>query len=241
MTDLAAKTDERLQVRNRMPERLTYCLWGVACVFALWGWISPHPYRPIVLANVVLPLVGIPLVFWSQGRVAVVFMGKDEPAQIALPFLFCGLILCLRGLDRPILGSSTALVYAAVLAVPFAILAWWFSDEYGKVINTGVGFLIGLVFAGGAIVCLDRVLDASVPEQQYIRIESKYVSGSRSRAYTLSVFTQWAPHSPVGFAVNPNLYARVSVGDTAILREHAGAFHLPWFDLGGLLVPTAGR
>jgi hypothetical protein len=217
------------------PKGLNYALWAMAVLVAGWGLFVPIPYRVAILANVVTPLLGLPLVFWSKGKVTVAAMEAWD-AQIAPPFLGCGLVLCLHALGGPIQGGAAVFLYAAVPSLLLAGLAWWYAAEYTQGTNAAFMFVITLFFSAGAIANLDRVLDFSPPKLEYVKVSDKSVSGAKSRAYMVSAAPPHADQA-VSFNVGEEAYDRTSVGDFLLVGEHRGAFGLKWFDLRGLYRP----
>jgi hypothetical protein len=214
------------------PKGLCYMLWTTAGLVAFWGLFVPIPYRVAILANVVTPLLGLPLVVWSKGKVTVAAM-EGWDAQIAPPFLGCGLILCLHALGGPIQGGGAVFLYAVAPALLLAGLAWWYAAEYTKGINAAFMFVISLFYCAGAIANLDCVLDFSPPRLEYVKVSDKYVSGAKSRAYMVSATPPQADQA-MSFNVGEEAYGRTSVGDFLLVGEHRGAFGLKWFDLRGL-------
>jgi hypothetical protein len=214
------------------PKGLCYALWTMSVLVAGWGFLAPIPYGVAILANVLVPLLGLPLVFWSRGEVTFAAVEAWD-AQIAPPFLGCGLVLCARAFDWPILGAGVVFLYAAVFSLPFAVLAWWYAAEYTKGVNAAFMFIIALFYGAGAMASLDRVLDFSPAKPEYLRISDKSVSSGRSRSYMLSAATQ-GDGAPVSFRIDEENYQSASVGDVMLVGEHRGAFGMKWFELRGL-------
>ena len=236
-------TTEPAEARGKHPAAaINAVIWTMATIVAVWAWIVPRPYAALIWANVLTPLLGIPLVFWSKGKVKVVFLGKDEPPQIIPPFFFCGLVLCIRALDRPILASSTIFLCAAALSLPFAALAWRYSDErakgFRKILNTTIALAVALVYSAGTIVTLDRVLDTTTPMLGRLKIVEKYISRGRSTSYMISVSPPEAADPRLAFNVGQSAYDKLAVDDVLLIGEHKGAFGVRWFDLRGRVRPS---
>jgi hypothetical protein len=214
------------------PKALCYALWTAAAVAALWGFYVPYPYPAAVLANVIAPLLGLPLLFWSKGQVTVAAVEAWDP-QIAPPFLGCGLVLLMRAMDCPVQLTGTVLLCVAVASVALTILAWRRAADYTKGISAVFMFAMTLLYSASAVVSLDRVLDLSPPKLEYLKISEKHASGARSKAYTLSV-TPPQVDQAVSLHVDQDTYGRVSIGDIMLVGVHRGALGMRWFDLRGL-------
>jgi hypothetical protein len=225
-----------VQARGKgLAAAINVALWTVAAIVGVWAWIVPRPYAAAVWANVLTPLLGVPLVFWARGKVTVIYFGKDEPSQISAPFLFCGIALCLRACDYPIFGANTVFLYAAILSLPLAAIAWIYSDArakgFHKILNTLAMIVITVLYGAGAIITLDRVLDTTPPKLGRSKILEKYISHGKYTSYRISVSPPEAGDPRLDFTVGQSAYDRVVVGDVLSIGEHRGAFGVRWFDL----------
>jgi hypothetical protein len=205
---------------------------AAACIGA-WGFFAPTPYEYVTIALLVLPLIALFAIKFSNGLIR--FDDKKDSAYPSAVYAMAvGIVLGLRAiLDFSIFDYSkvwlpTAMITAAFLFV-LMIGNKEFSYKKAKDYLSLVGAVIILAFYSyGVLISLNCVFDSSKPEIFTASVLSKRVSSGKTTTYYLEL-APWGPQEKVEeISVDEVVYDRVDEGENVNVYFKKGTLDIPW-------------
>ncbi len=220
--------DERLEKLQeaRRYERITTCLSGG---IAAWAFLYPKPYKPLIAALSLLPLVAI----WLIGRYPGLFRVDKERADahptIAYILLFSCISTYRAVLYVNLLHWAAALGYAVIVAI---ILFVVFSATDRVVIATTKSattlFLLLWVIGLGMTLNFNALLDHSTTVTYHAVVTKKHTYKSTHHVTLIP----WGPSEGGDEDVSRSVYESVEPGSTVCVYLWRGALNIPNYSVG---------
>ncbi len=206
---------------------------GTIAAFAAtgWAWFFPRPYPVAIAVLGALPLVAIALLARSRGIYQIEGRRNDARPSLAVLFLLPAITLAMRAVqDVEVLEWNRVLSLVILGAIiPTVIIA---RSDRGLRTRPGVVllfFVFSAVYAYGAIIQVNALLDGSTPQTYEVGVVGKHVSSGRSTTYYLHV-APWGPQTDASdVSVGRRLYAVVGPSQTVCIDLRAGALKIPWY------------
>jgi hypothetical protein len=218
---------------NRLDQARRIAKAGTVAAFAAtaWGWFFPRPYPVVIAVLGVLPLVAIALLVRSRGLYQIEGRRNDARPSLAIVFLLPAITLAMRALqDVELLEWKP--VFSRVILGAIALTAIMARGDRGLRAPPGVillFFLFSAVYAYGAIIQVNALMDDSAAQTYEVVVLSKHVTSGKSTTYYLHL-APWGPQTNKGdVSVGRGLYNGIEPGQTVCTDLRAGALRIPWY------------
>lgn len=228
--ELGQTPQERLG-RLAGAKKTAYAVNAITMALALWGYVYPRPYGPVLLALAVLPWGAVALVAKSAGLYRIDTRRNDVRPAVAVAIFAPGFVLLLRAtMDVGVLDWQRALCYGALTA---AVLCWaaLLSDPAARARRASALTLVALTcaYGYGAVVLANSALDHAPGDRYRVPVLARHMSGGRSTSYYLTL-SPWGPRElPKDVSVPHALYLRAAPGKTVCIHRGPGALGISWY------------
>jgi uncharacterized membrane protein len=233
---LGIDTDERERklVKARKISKVMNWSGGL---LAAWGFFWPEPYKFVMLAAIVFPLLAIMVMLFYKGLIRF-----DERKNSAYPnmlaaLMFPSMIIAARVLlDYNLFSYGRAWNLAVLLAIALAVLILFASGEFrpGKPRTYFLAFCIMLVmcaYSYGAVIALNCIFDRAEPAMHEAVIFKKRIESGKVTTYRLEL-SPWGPRKEEeSITVTKNLYKLAEPGNKIAVYLHQGLFGIPWISV----------
>jgi len=227
----AGPTTEVAADRLAQAKKVANAATVAAFAAMVWGWFFPRPYPVVIAVLGALPLVAIVLLARSRGIYQIEGRRNDAHPSLAVVFLLPTVTLALRAIQdvqllewKPLL--SRVILGALVLTAIIARSDRGLRVRYGVIL---LFFVFSAVYAYGAIVQANALLDNSAPQTYEVVVTGKHVTTGRSTTYYLRL-AAWGPQTDASdVTVGRRLYNVIEPGQTVCADLRAGALRIPWY------------
>jgi hypothetical protein len=230
-TQLGETREQRLYVlaRAKMWSKILYFL----CLAAmLWAILKPHPYQYAVWTCIILPLAVLGFVRHFHG----VLKFEDDKRKTALPNIYAAFILPGFGLSRRAIADFNILnwnkfwIPFACLSLSLYLVALLITRGARRRVGTAIGLILFCaVYGYGAVVCLNGILDKSIPSVYMARVLGKRVSTGRHTSYYLKLSPWGQRQEEKEVDVAKSVYGKHEIGDGVRVVVRKGRLEIPWF------------
>jgi hypothetical protein len=231
---LGATTEDR-RARVARAKIAAKVMMFVTIAVSLWGFLYPSPYRTVIAALVLLPLLAIFLMVSNPGLYQVKVRRQDPRPDLSPAVIFPGLALLLRANQDFQLLSWAGLLRLSLFAALILVGVIASSDPQFRERRWPllVFLLLTPLYTTGALLHANALFDRSPVQLFQPRVRDKHVSHGRSTSYYLQL-EPWGPQLEEKSVMVPRtLYVSVAVGDPACVWLRSGALHSPWFSVRG--------
>lgn len=203
----------------------------VTVAVSLWGFLYPTPYRTVIAALVLFPLLAIFLMVSTPGVYQIKVRRQDPRPDLSPAVIFPGLVLLLRASqDFQLLSWAGILrlsLFAALILVGVIASA---DPEFRERRRSLLVFLLLMpLYTTGALLHANTLFDRSPVQLFQPHVLDKRVSHGKSTSYYLEL-EPWGPRQEAKSVMVPRtLYLSVAVGDPVCVWLRSGALHSPWF------------
>jgi hypothetical protein len=229
-TRLGATPGERMKTLAK-GKRLARILNVIASLAALWGFVYPRPYEPVVLVLAALPWIAVEIVRRSGGLFRVDANRNDAHPNVAIAFIFPGMVLGLRSvLDYDIVYSLAVVWFTIGIGGLLCLSAIAVDPSLRGKVGTIAGLLVlSLAYGYGTVIEANALLDHS-PEASYIaNVEGKRIVKGQTTTYELDLGA-WGPKTKLNkLRVTRATYNAVEGGDVVYLTLKQGALGVNWY------------
>ena len=235
-TNLGDTKEQRVYVLQRA-RRWAKILNGLSILVTLWAFFKPYPYGYVIWTLILLPLLACVSLRHFKGALKfdaglrVVFPDTD------LTFSLPPAVLVFRAfIDWNILAWNNFWAPFAAVSLSFYCLILWSAKDVknkkgtkNKVANTILLAVTCMLYAFGAVISLNGILDSSAPSTYKARVVDKGGSNGRHMSYYLRL-SPWEPEETdreVG--VRKSVYEKYKAGDDAVVVVRNGKLGIPWY------------
>ena len=202
-----------------------------------WAFFYPTPYNECILILLVLPWVGIYIIWHFKGLIRFDAHRKSAYPSLTGLFLFATLGLILRMIiDFHIYQYDhlwISLTLATIIITLLCLLAGnkALREAQQKTLAVILLFAFIATYCYGAIIFTNYYYDKSVPQQYTVEVKTRHVSRSRSTTYYLGLdaWGQFTEEKDV--SVSRGLYNIVQTGDSVRVIVWKGKWDIPWFEV----------
>jgi hypothetical protein len=229
-TRLGATPGERMKtlIKGR---RLARVLTVTAFLTILWGFIFPFPYELAISILAALPWIAVETVRRSGGLFRVDTNRNDTHPNVALPFIFPGLVLMLRSVSDYNVLQSPAVAWFSIGIGGLLCLSAFAVDPTlrGKVGTTASLFAFSLAYGYGFAIEANTLLDRSPGTSYIASVASKRIVKGKTTTYELSL-GPWGPKTKSNkLTVSRATYDPIQPGDVVFLTLKQGALGVSWY------------
>ena len=228
---LGANPGERIRTLTK-GRRFGKQLTIVTVVVMLWG-IVPIPYPLAIFALASLPWIAVAIVKRWNGVFRIDGRRQDVHPNVALPFLFPGLILLLRAVnDYNLIGSFRMVWMPIGIAALLSFAAFSIDDSLrGRTGTLLAIFGLSLAYGYGLAVEVNGLFDRSPGITYRPHVQDKRIVRGRSTTYQLEL-EPWGPRkTPNRLKVGRSTYDPIQRGNLVVLVLRPGALGVNWYYL----------
>lgn len=206
-----------------------------AGITAAWTFFYPTPYQYSILVAMIIPIVALVVVKFSDGLIRVDEKKGSAYPSVIYAFIYPSLGIMLRALlDYDIFDYSNVWLTTTIVTLSFLILLLTRQKEitfkkkldYLTVVSLGL-FLFAYSF--GAVIHYNCYYDNSEAQYFTAKVLSKRISSGKSTTRYLELST-WGQQKEIDeVSVGKGLYNRVKIGDDVNIYFKNGNLEIPWF------------
>lgn len=205
---------------------------GVGVIASLWGFIYPCPYIYAMGVLLIVPILALFCVHYSEGVLKLDGRRNSTYPTVAPALLLPSLILCFRALmDYSILcWAAFWLPFIAGLALLFWAINVLVKDIRRDRMQLGMGLLFCGMYAYASVITLNGILDSSQQTSYEVYVLEKRISkGSKHKSYYLRI-SPWGPQKESQeIDVGKRVYQMHEVGGSVTVVLKSGMFNIPWY------------
>jgi hypothetical protein len=226
--------DENITQTRSITKYLNYASWAAA----VWLWFYPHPYNLATAVGIILPIIGLFLVYRGKGLIKVIDVENSAYPSLSTTLTIPPLAIMIRVLyDYDILEYQNVWIYT-VLATPIVLLMiirvtkgefQTKSKLEGLIIYPFLTATIGL-FIFFASITINCTFDDSTPKLYDATVIEKEVSESRKGGtrYLLTLGPWGDVVDETELGVSKSQYERVQHGEKVNINLNSGVLSIPW-------------
>lgn len=228
---LGSTPGERMRTLSQ-GRKLGRVLLAMAVLACLWGFLYPRPYDLSILTVAVLPWIALAVVRGSKGLFRLDTSRNDAHPNVAIPFIFPGMILLLRSTDFNIIPSMTIAWASAGIGILLCSAAIAADSTLRTKPGSFVAILaFSLVYSYGAAVEANVLLDHSSEASYTARVQDRRIVSGKTTAYKVQL-EPWGPKAKTNdIRVSRATYDYIRRGDIVNLVLRRGAFGISWYDM----------
>jgi len=205
--------------------------------FIVFGWelLWHRPYVLAVGTVILLPLVALAVVSWSNGLIALTIRKGDPRPHMIAP-LFAGLVL--MGVPTGVPNDYGHAPWLPVVEVAIGLALFggiWRLDPLSRKNWLGLAgiALLCLLYGKGAFEVLNRIADTAPAQPARAPLMSTPQARGIGRYRKVTIFAQpWAgSRGSLIYSMTPAAYARTVQGRSVCVGVHSGALGLRWADV----------
>lgn len=219
-------------------KQLTRFLNGISLVAGLWYIFIANPYSLVTAINLILPIVGIFILYRENGRIKL-FKDDNSPyPSISITFLIPLVALMIRGiLDFDILDYTNAWVYVFLITpIVLIILVRIGKSEFKgeSKIDTLIIYPVLIAFIGVYVffgsVLINCTYDNSTPLRFESTVLKKRISDGKNSTRYLLTITPWeGVEEDTEVSLPKSKYESLEANDKIIVYQQKGLLNIPWF------------
>lgn len=211
---LGATPGERMKKLAR-GKRLARLFSGIGMFAVFWGFIYPRPYELVVVILAALPWIAIEIVRRSGGLFRIDTTRNDPHPNVAVPFIFPGMVLALRStVDYNVLQSLSVAWLFVGLGGFLCFAAYKVDPTRGRNIGTLIiMFAFSVAYGYGLVIETNVLLDHSHETRYTANVQGKHIVSGKTTSYELDL-GPWGPETkPNGLRVRRETFNAVQSGD----------------------------
>lgn len=206
---------------------LNYAAWALLA----WGWFWPAPYRVVIIALALAPLVALGVTFYYRPLVGLDDRRGSKRPSLILLFLFPAVTLALRALlDVQPIDWSGAIVLGAAGGVAMAAAMVSADPELSRRWFTLMALgVFAWAYAFGALTIANAMLDDTPARPIETTVREKLADTSKVTTYKLTVGPWGDERADNDVTVSRDVYEAASTGDKICVYVNDGRFGWRWY------------
>lgn len=223
----------KLDVARKVARVINIIAW-VACA---WIIFYPKPYEFAVITGIALPWIAMAASYIFRNLMKGGDRDNSAYPSVTEGFVLPGFALLLRFLfDYDILDYSSAWVMVGCLTVAMFVLFQLpikgFSPRSASAVFLLILFpLFTFIYSLGTVILINCMADKSEPASYTSTILSKRTSKGKTTTYYFNLEPWGDLTEEESVSVSSRDYDKASPGDTVKIRQHEGAFKIPWIEV----------
>jgi hypothetical protein len=208
--------------------------WAAGTV-AAWTFFYPIPYQYSILAAILIPILALIVVKFSNGLIRVDEKNGSAYPSVIYAFIFPSLGLMLRAFfDYDIFDYSNVWLITTTLTLTFLFLLMISQKEitFKKKLDYLTASSLALflfAYSFGTVIHANCYYDKSEPEYFSAKVLDKRISSGKSTSYYLEL-SPWGQQDEIDeVSVGKGLYNRIEIGDEVNIYFRNGKLEIPWF------------
>jgi hypothetical protein len=211
--------------------RFATALTVVGSIAALWGFVYPKPYDLTIAVLAALPWIAVEVVRRSRGLFRVDQNRNDSHPNVAIPYIFPGMVLMLRSMFDYNIVSSSAVAWFSIGIGGLLCLSAFAADSTMRenVVNAVALAALSLPYGYGVAIEANSLLDYSSETGYTANVEGKRIVRGKATTYELEL-GPWGPNArPNKLRVSPATFNPIQRGDVVCLALKRGALGVNWY------------
>lgn len=233
--NLGDTREQRVYVLQRA-RRWATILNGLAIFVGLWAFFKPYPYEYVIWTMIMLPLLACVSVRHFKGALKFDAGLQTVFPDTGLTFVSTTMLVFRAFIDWNILAWDNFWApFAAVSLSFYCLILWSAKDVKNKkgtkniIANTILLAVTCMIYAFGAVICLNGILDSSAPSTYKARVIDKGRSTGRHMSYFMKL-SPWGPRkTDQEVDVRKSVYGKYKAGDDAVVVVLRGKLGIPWY------------
>lgn len=213
--------------RARKIARIANLAMLALCVLVI---VYPRPY--LLSICLALPWIAIAAAWKGNGFYTVGDSGKSTlKGDLTLLCIMPGILLALRALlDVNTLAWTQAIGPGVIVGLLMTAMVGRTTDGFSKRSPMAILYAIFLAtYAIAGIILGNALFDRSVPSVYPVKILARHHTTGKGATFYFSV-APWGPRIAINdIVVRPAFYRTKEPGDVICVRQHGGAFRMPWY------------
>ena len=225
---------ENISRTKQITKYLNYSAWATAA----WLWFYPRPYEIATMAGIILPVIGLFLVFRSKGLIKIIDVENSSYPSLSTTFSIPPIALMIRVLyDYDVLEYSNVWLYTLLLTpIILLMILKGTKGEFqvknkleGIIIYPFLAITIGL-FTFFSSITINCTFDESTPEKFEAIVIEKEVSKSNKGGtrYLLTLGPWGTVTEETEVSVSKSQFERIEDGSSINVNLKKGFLEIPW-------------
>lgn len=226
---------EEIRERNLIKaRRISKIINWTEGVVTVWIVFYPTPYQYAIMAAMIIPIVALVIVKFSNGLIRFNEMRGSAYPSVIYAFIFPSLGLMLRAvLDYEIFDYSNVwpitiiitLIFLALLLIKQEEITFKKKSDYLTVASITL-FLF--IYSFGSVIHLNCYYDDSEAQHFTAEVLNKRIGSGKTAIYYFKLST-WGEQEEVDeVSVDKEFYNRVEIGDEVSVYLCKGKLEIPW-------------
>lgn len=230
-------TETEKEENLRRTKKLTRILNYISCGAVLWYLINPDPYALLTAINLLLPVLGLVIVYREKGRIKVIKTENSPYPSLTATLSLPPIAIMIRTyLDFNVMDFTKAWIYV-VLITPFIFFFLLKSSRKEFKVSNKIEALIiypflmvtiGLFVFFGSVM-LNCAYDKSEPTIfETIVLKKRISDGKNLTRYILSIPARERADEELEVSVSRRQYESIGVNEKINVYEQEGLLKIPW-------------
>lgn len=201
---------------------------------ALWAFFFPQPYKFVLLLCIVMPLIAIVALQYSDGLIKIDQKNGSAYPSVVHAIMYPPLVLLVRAIFDFNISDYDKVGYwcfGLTILISFWIYAvnQFVHDNNNKDYKTIlIIMLFFFAYSFGTVIHINCSYDNSKPELHQVTVISK---SNPSDNYYLKLTPWGSQQEPIKTEVSQERYNNTKVNDQIPLESYEGQLGIPWFEL----------
>jgi hypothetical protein len=212
---------------------------------AAWTLFYPTPYQYSIMLAIVLPIIALVFVKFSNGLIRVDDKKVSAYPSVLKAFFFSAFGIILRAIwDYNIFDYSNVWLTSTIITLTllFLLLVKQMDINFKKKLDYGTVSSLGIIlfaYSFGTVIHTNCYYDNSEPKYFTARVLEKRISFKRlSTSYYLKLST-WGEQDNIDeVRVGKGPYKIIDVGDEVSIYLRNGKLEIPWFEVTPIFRPA---
>lgn len=202
---------------------------------ALWAWFQPEPYKYVMLACLILPLISIAVLKFYKGLIRIDQKKNSPYPTIFWSFFASSSALSVRSLlDFNIFDHSniwipsvaTLLFLLTIIMLGSKEFSFKKTEDYFTIFNL---ILFLFAYGYGATITLNCIYDQSTAKSFDSSVLHKRISTGKTTSYYLELSPWNNQVESAEETVSKEFYDSIDQSQTVKIEFHEGLLKIPWF------------
>ena len=194
-------------------------------------WLGATPLLVAFLLALATPLIGLVLVWLSNGRLAWLDLTRKRPSMFAAAFPTAGLFAAVIGWMHIISGGGLIAILAALTTLIAVGIAYFRRHPADDDVSVGMTGLFAAILSFGLLAVANAALGGAPSHTYAVAVIRAYESHGRRSTFYHVVLGPWADQPSNDVTVTRGLYLNTATGGVLCVFDHTGVLQARWFYL----------